>query len=53
MSGPGKPPVEVYTPPGCVHCCRARAPLARRGTPFVERSGAGDPQFRVKLAGLV
>lgn len=42
----------MYTLPGCVHCARARALLRRRGIEFTERTGAGDPDFRGRLARL-
>ena len=44
------PPVLLYTLPGCVHCARARALLARRGIEYAEQSGTGVPGFRRLLA---
>ncbi|MEZ5099026.1 MAG: glutaredoxin domain-containing protein [Thermoleophilia bacterium] len=45
-------PVVVYTLPGCVHCLRARRTLERRGLPYDEVSGVGDPAFRARLVAL-
>ncbi|MEZ5102759.1 MAG: glutaredoxin domain-containing protein [Thermoleophilia bacterium] len=42
----------VYTLPGCVHCQRARRTLERRGVPYEEVSGVGDPAFRMRLLAL-
>jgi glutaredoxin 3 len=44
--------VTVYTLPFCGHCVRAKALLERRGIAYREVSGAGDRDFRQRLATL-
>jgi len=44
--------VTVYTLSGCIHCARARTLLRRRGIPFTEVSGDGEPGFRRRLREL-
>lgn len=41
----------MYTLSGCPYCLRARWLLKRRGIPFREISGDGDPGFRAFLRG--
>ncbi len=41
--------VTVYTLSGCVHCQRARTLLRRRGIPYTEVCGDGQPGFRRRL----
>lgn len=44
--------VTVYTLSGCGHCERARTLLRRRGIPFTEICGDGEPGFRRRLREL-
>ena len=44
--------VTVYTLSGCLYCQQARALLRRRGVPFTEILGDGEPGFRRRLLEL-